>query len=169
MMSLAIIYLFMILAILAAIFSIESKRFMFSIIGLIAMNLFIWILLLFLNATLLAWIQLVVYGGGFTALFVVVVALTERQRDESFDWKRSVIALAIIAIIMGFAIWAIVKTQGYFPSGTFTMEESIAALWNERAMDLILQAVVFFATSIGIGALFISHDKKKKLKEEVEA
>jgi hypothetical protein len=35
-------------------------------------------------------------------------------------------------------------------------------------MDLILQAVVFFATSIAIGTLFISH-KKKKLKEEVEA
>ena len=106
-MSLVIIYIFMILAILAAIFALECRRLMFSIIGLIAMNLFLWVLLLTLNATFLAWIQLIVYGGGFTALFVVVVALTEKQRDESFDWKRSVIALVIVAILMGIAIWAV--------------------------------------------------------------
>lgn len=167
-MSLAIIYIFMILAILAAVFAIECRRLMFSIIGLIAMNAFIWVMLLSLNAILLAWIQLVVYGGGFTALFVVVVALTEKQRDESFDWKRSVIALSIIAVIMGFSIWAVVSSTGYAPLGTFTVVESIEKLWSERIMDIILQGVVFFATSIAIGALFISH-KKKNVKKEVEA
>ncbi len=167
MMSLVIIYVFMILAILAAVFAIECRRLMFSVIGLIAMNAFIWILLLLYNATLLAWIQLIVYGGGFTALFVVVVALTEKQRDELFDWKRSVIALVIIAIIVGFAIWAVISSSGYLPFGTFEIIESIELLWSERVMDLILQAIVFFATSIAIGTLFISH--KKKVKKEAEA
>ncbi|MHA1952812.1 MAG: NADH-quinone oxidoreductase subunit J [Candidatus Heimdallarchaeaceae archaeon] len=168
-MSLAVIYVFMILAILAAIFAIECRRLMFSVIGLIAMNLFVWIMLLTLNALLLAWIQLIVYGGGFTALFVVVVALTEKQRDEAFDWKRSIIALAIIAVIMALSIWAVVSSEGLYSSvGISTITESLEALWSERTMDLILQAVVFFATSIAIGTLFISH-KKKKLKEEVEA
>jgi NADH:ubiquinone oxidoreductase subunit 6 (subunit J) len=168
-MSLAVIYVFMILAILAAIFAIECRRLIFAVIGLIAMNLFVWILLLTLNALLLAWIQLIVYGGGFTALFVVVVALTEKQRDESFDWKRSVIALAIIAVIMAVSIWAVVSSEAlYSPVGISTITESLEALWSERTMDLILQAIVFFATSIAIGTLFISH-KKKKLKEEVEA
>jgi NADH:ubiquinone oxidoreductase subunit 6 (subunit J) len=168
-MSLAIIYVFMTLAILAAIFAIECRRLMFSIIGLIAMNAFIWIMLLYMKATLLAWIQLVVYGGGFTALFVVVVALTEKQKDESFDWKRSVIALSIIAVIMGFAITAIILTDGFTPTGTKIFQDSVTLLWENRVMDLILQAVVFFAASIAIGALFVSHEKKKKLKEEVEA
>jgi hypothetical protein len=115
---------------------------------------------------------LIVYGGGFTALFVVVVALTEKQRDESFDWKRSVIALAIIAVIMALSIWAVTSSEGLYllvtTPGTSTITESLEALWSERTMDLILQAVVFFATSIAIGTLFISH-KKKKTKEEVEA
>ena len=168
-MSLAVIYVFMILAILAAIFAIECRRLMFSVIGLIAMNLFVWIILLTLKALLLAWIQLIVYGGGFTALFVVVVALTEKQKDETFDWKRSIIALALIAVIMAFSIWAVVSSEGlYTPSGTSTIADSLVSLWSERTIDLILQAVVFFATSIAIGTLFISH-KKKKLKEEVEA
>jgi NADH:ubiquinone oxidoreductase subunit 6 (subunit J) len=168
-MSLAVIYVFMILGILAAIFAIECRRLMFSVIGLIAMNLFVWIILLTLNAILLAWIQLIVYGGGFTALFVVVVALTEKQRDEEFEWKRSLIALAIIVIIAGFSIWAVVSSEGiYTPAGTSTITTSLTALWTERIMDLILQAVVFFATSIAIGTLFMSH-KKKKLKEEVES
>ena len=168
-MSLAVIYVFMILGILAAIFAIECRRLIFSVIGLIVMNLFIWILLLTLNAILLAWIQLIVYGGGFTALFIVVVALTEKQRDEEFDLKRSLIALAIIAVIVAFSIWAVVSSEGiYTPSGTNTITDSLAYLWSERTMDLILQAVVFFATSIAIGTLFISQ-KKKKLKEEVES
>jgi NADH:ubiquinone oxidoreductase subunit 6 (subunit J) len=168
-MSLAVIYVFMVLAILAAIFAIECRRLIFSVVGLIAMNLFIWIILLTLKALLLAWIQLIVYGGGFTALFVVVVALTENQRDESFDWKRSVIALIIIAIIMALAIWAVISSEGlYTETGTSTIVNSLDLLWSERTMDLVLQAVVFFATSIAIGTLFISH-KKKKLKEEVEA
>lgn len=166
-MGLATIYIFMILAILAAIFALEFRRLMFSIIGLIAMNLFLWVLLLALNAMFLAWIQLIVYGGGFTALFVVVVALTEKQRDESFDWKRSVIALVIVAILMGIAIWAVMASGLSITFGTSTTGESLRALWTERLTDLILQAVVFFATSIGIGSLFIH--QKKKHKEETKA
>lgn len=166
-MSLVSIYIFMILTILAAIFALECRRLMFSIIGLIAMNLFLWVLLLTLNAMFLAWIQLIVYGGGFTALFVVVVALTEKQRDESFDWKRSVIALIIVAILMGIAIWAVVTSGLSITPGTSTTGDSLRALWTERLTDLILQAVVFFATSIGIGSLFIHH--KKKHKEETKA
>ena len=166
-MSLVSIYIFMILTILAAVFALECRRLMFSIIGLIAMNLFLWVLLLTLNAMFLAWIQLIVYGGGFTALFVVVVALTEKQRDESFDWKRSVIALIIVAILMGIAIWAVVTSGLSITPGTSTTGDSLRALWTERLTDLILQAVVFFATSIGIGSLFIHH--KKKHKEETKA
>ncbi|MHA1198657.1 MAG: NADH-quinone oxidoreductase subunit J [Candidatus Heimdallarchaeaceae archaeon] len=168
-MSLAVIYIFMILAILAAIFAIECRRLIFAVIGLIVMNFCVWILFLVLNALLLAWIQLIVYGGGFTALFIVVVALTEKQKDELFDWKRSVIALGIIAVIMGFAIWAVVSSEALFiPTGTSTLVDNLNALWNARTMDIILQGVVFFATSIAIGTLFVSH-KKKKVKEEIKA
>jgi NADH:ubiquinone oxidoreductase subunit 6 (subunit J) len=169
-MSLAVIYIFMILGILAAIFAIECRRLMFSIIGLIVMNACIWILFLALDVVLLAWIQLIVYGGGFTALFVVVVALTEKQRDEQFDWIRSVIALVIIAVIMAFAIWAVIDSASLFGTDglTFELVDNIEAFWSERVMDIILQGVVFFATSLAIGTLFISH-KKKKEKEEIKA
>ena len=175
-MSLAVMYIFMILAILAAIFAIEIRRLIFAVLGLILMNLFVWILFLILNVTLLAWIQLIVYGGGFTALFVVVVALTENQKDEQFDWKRSIIALLIIAVIMGLAIWAVISSAALFdPSSSFwtafynfDLVDNLNALWTDRIMDFILQGVVFFATSIAIGTLFISH-KKKKDKEEIQA
>ncbi len=75
------VYILMILAIISAIFALEFKNFMLSVVGLILMNLFIWGTLLLFNAVLLAWIQLIVYGGGFTALFLVVVALTEKQEQ----------------------------------------------------------------------------------------
>lgn len=168
----AIIYVLMVLGILAAIFALECKRLIFSVISLIVLNLFIWILLLLLEAYLLAWIQLIVYGGGLTALFVVVVALTERQRDETFDWKRSIIAFSAIAIIVGFSIWAVVifgNSAAVLPSQFTSIDiiASLKALWSERLVDLILQAIVFFVTSIGIGVLFLQY--KKKTKEAVKA
>ncbi len=164
-----IIYILLIAAIMAAIFAIEYKNLMISIVSLVVMNLVIWGVFLFLGATLLAWIQVIVYGGGLTSLFVTVVSLTEKHKDETFSLKRSIIALAIIAAIMALSIWAVVSSEGlYTPSGISSITESLELLWSERIMDLILQAVVFFATSIAIGTLFIRH-KKKKPKEEVEA
>ena len=177
-MSLAVMYIFMILAILAAIFAIESRRLILSVLALIVMNLCVWILFLVHNALLLAWIQLIVYGGGFTALFMVVVALTENQKDELFEWKRTIIALVIIAVLMGLAIWAVVSSADMFnptfyfwnihDTYTFDLVGNLDGLWSQRVIDLILQGVVFFATSVAIGALFISH-QKKKVKEETTA
>ena len=93
-MSLVASYILMILAILAAIFTLESKRLIFSVLGLIAMNFFVWGVLLSYGELLIAWIQLIVYGGGFTAMFIVVVALTEKQRDEtSFNLVRTILTL----------------------------------------------------------------------------
>jgi len=116
------IYILMIAAIVAAIFALEYKNLMVSVISLIAMNLFIWGVLLIFDAILLAWVQLIVYGGGLTALFIVVVALTERQLDETFDWRRTVIALSSIAIIVGVLIWAVISYD----------ITSITATWSAR-------------------------------------
>jgi len=150
------------LAILAAIFAIESKNLMMAVISLIMMNLAIWIILLLFEATLLAWIQLIVYGGGLTALFVVVVSLTENQKDETFDWTRTTIALAVVAIIVSLLIWAVadygnIPIVGEPPSTQFP-----ASIWENRVTDIILQAVLFLATSIAIGVLFLQHKKKHK-------
>ncbi|MFW9851427.1 MAG: NADH-quinone oxidoreductase subunit J [Candidatus Thorarchaeota archaeon] len=161
------IYILMIAAIVAAIFALEYKNLMVSVISLIAMNLFVWGVLLIFDAILLAWVQLIVYGGGLTALFIVVVALTERQLDETFDWRRTVIALSVIAIIVGVLIWAIIAYD--ITSITATWSEGIFSnMWEERTPDIILQGIIFFTTSIAIGVLFLQH-KKKKVKEETKA
>jgi NADH:ubiquinone oxidoreductase subunit 6 (subunit J) len=158
------IYILMIAAILAAIFAIEYKHLMVSVISLIAMNLAIWGVLLLFEATLLAWIQVIVYGGGLTALFIAVVALTEKQKDETFSWKRTVIAFVAVAIIVGILIWAIIQYDITSITGSIT---GFGDLWGERATDVILQGIIFFAVSVGIGALFF-HQKKKKIKEETK-
>lgn len=161
------IYILMIAAIIAAIFALEYKNLMVSVISLIAMNLFIWGVLLIFDAILLAWVQLIVYGGGLTALFIVVVALTERQLDETFDWRRTVIALSTIAIIVGVLIWAVIAYD--ITSITATWSEGIFSnMWEERTPDIILQGIIFFTTSVAIGVLFLQH-KKKKVKEETKA
>ncbi|MCK4844321.1 MAG: NADH-quinone oxidoreductase subunit J [Candidatus Heimdallarchaeota archaeon] len=162
-MSLTVwISIVMVLAILAAVFAIESKNLMIAVISLIVMNFAIWIILLIFEATLLAWIQLIVYGGGLTALFVVVVSLTENQKDETFDWKRTTIALAVVAIIVALLIWVVASHN----DGNITIvgvpSQFPASIWENRVTDIILQAVLFLATSIAIGVLFLQHKKKHK-------
>lgn len=151
----------MALAILAAVFAIESKNLMIAVISLIVMNFAIWIILLIFEATLLAWIQLIVYGGGLTALFVVVVSLTENQKDETFDWTRTTIALAVVAIIVSLLIWAVVD-HGKLDIIGDPSTQFPASIWENRVTDIILQAVLFLATSIAIGVLFLQHKKKHK-------
>lgn len=148
------------LAIIAAIFAIESKNLMMAVISLIVMNLAIWIILLMFEATLLAWIQLIVYGGGLTALFVVVVSLTENQKDETFDWTRTTIALAVVAIIVALLIWVVASNGDITIVGV--PSQFPASIWENRVTDIILQAVLFLATSIAIGVLFLQHKKKHK-------
>jgi len=149
------------LAILAAIFAIESKNLMIAVISLIVMNFAIWIILLMFEATLLAWIQLIVYGGGLTALFVVVVSLTENQKDETFDWARTTIALAVVAIIVSLLIW-VVASYGDIIIDVKDSLEFPESIWRNRVTDIILQAVLFLATSIAIGVLFLQHKRKHK-------
>ena len=151
----------MVLAILAAVFAIESKNLMIAVISLIVMNFAIWIILLMFEATLLAWIQLIVYGGGFTALFVVVVSLTENQKDETFDWKRTAIALAVVAIIVSLLIW-VVASYGDITIVGDPLTQFPDSIWENRVTDIILQAVLFLATSIAIGVLFLQHKRKHK-------
>ncbi len=168
-MSLVAIYILMILAIVAAIFALESKNLMVSVISLIAMNFFVWAVLLTYGALIIAWIQLIVYGGCFTALFIVVVALTEKQKDESFDLLRTILALVSVAVIVGLLIFVITQSgitnivgDVSDPSEIFTI------LWRDRTTDVILQGVLFFVTSVAIGTLFLQHNRKKT-KEEIKA
>ncbi len=158
------IYVLMIIAIIAAIFAIEYKNLMLSVVSLVVMNLAIWGVLLLFEVTLFAWIQVIVFGGGLTSLFITVVALTERHKDETFSWKRTVIAFVAVAIIVGIFIWVIIQYDITSITGTII---GFGDLWDERATDIILQGIIFFATTVGIGVLFF-HQKKKKLKEKTK-
>lgn len=163
------IYILMILAIIASIIALEYKNLIISVISLIVVNLCIWIIFLLFNAILLAWIQLIVYGGGITALFIVVVALTENQKDETFDWKRTVIATVVVGVIVAVLIWAIMAYGDVVITGVVGEPvEIISNLWGPRTTDVILQGIIFFTASVAIGTMFMQH-KKKKQKEEVKA
>ena len=168
-MSLTAIYILMILAIVAAIFALESKNLMVSVISLIVMNFFVWGVLLTYGALLIAWIQLIVYGGGFTALFIVVVALTEKQKDESFELWKTILAVVAVVVIVGLLIFAVTQSGITNIIGTVSEPSEIfTLLWRDRTTDVILQGVLFFVASVAIGTLFLQHNRKKT-KEEIKA
>jgi len=159
------------LAIIAAILALESKNLMMSVMSLIAMNVFVWGIFLFFHADLVAWIQLIVYGGGLTALFLVVVVLTEKQTDEIFDWKKTIFAALFAGLIVGVLVGVFItldETILTFNGTVSTTSDIINGLWINRPTDLIIQALLFFATAIAIGALF-TKQKEKGDTEEIKS
>ena len=169
-MSVVWIVILMSLAIISAIFALEVKNLMLSTIGLILMNVFVWIIFLIFNADFLAWIQLIVYGGGLTALFLVVVTLTENQIDETFDWVRTVVAVVVVGVIIGIliGIFAIYGDSILFVNVPPSESGNIYDIWTKRPTGLIIQASLFFTTAMAIGAMFLQQ-KKKETKEEIQA
>ncbi len=165
MMALTVgIIILMTLAVISAILALESKNFMLSIISILSTNVYVWGVFMLFNAHLVAWLQLIIYGGGLTALFLVVIILTESQKDESFDLKRTIIG-GIIAL--GFTIFAIIIVTSISINttafGSFTNAQLVTELWKNRSTDIILQALLFFATSVAISVLFLQYKKKEAI------
>ncbi|MHA1866954.1 MAG: NADH-quinone oxidoreductase subunit J family protein [Candidatus Heimdallarchaeaceae archaeon] len=171
-MSLVVpIVIFMSLAIISAIVALETKHLMISIISLIFMNIFVWAVFMFFHADLLAWIQLIVYGGGLTALFLVVVVLTEKQTDEMFDWKKTTFAALFSGLTVGILIGVFLafdETKLTFTGSVTSPAGAMSEMWVNRPTDLIIQALLFFATAVAIGALFVKN-KTDSRKEEIKS
>ncbi len=173
MMALIIaIVILMSLTVLAAIFAIESKNIMVSIVSLLIMNIFVWGMLLFFHADIIAWIQLLIYGTGLTALFVVTTSLTEDQRDNLFDWKRSLIAFILAAGLTGILIAMFVihgDAMLNFHGSVSSLSAVAYELWAARPTDVIIQSLLFFTTAVSIGALFTKQKQRKPSKEEIKS
>ncbi|MHA1686415.1 MAG: NADH-quinone oxidoreductase subunit J [Candidatus Heimdallarchaeaceae archaeon] len=167
------IVVIMSLALLSALLALELKNLFLSVLNLILMNLFVWGVFLIFKATLVAWLQLIIYGGGLTALFLVVVSLTEKQVDEQLDWKRSIVGASITIPLIGVATWLVsyfdIDTTNFANLNDHFISNYLTTMWSSRLTDVLLQVLVFFATAIAITVLFLEHKKSKKTKEEIES
>ena len=167
------IVVIMSLALLSALLSLELRNMFLSVLSLILMNLFIWGVFLIFKASLVAWLQLIIYGGGLTALFLVVVSLTEKQIDEQLDWKRSLVGASITIPLIGVASWFIsyfnIDTKSFVELNDNFISNYLSTMWSSRLTDVLLQVLVFLATAIAITVLFLEHKKSRKTKEEIES
>lgn len=166
-MVLISVIVLMSLAILCGLTAIELKNILLSIVSLILMNLFIWITFLVMQAGFIAWFQVICYGGGLAALFLVVVTLTENQSDESFDWKRTVMGGSVASIFTLILVFFLSYVEPFVFDSANTIDIGENSdiitnyMWTIRSTDLLLQALLFFATTLAISALFFQHKQKK--------
>jgi len=149
-------------SLICAIFAIRAQRLLISALWLAGTSALVAILLYILGAPEIAVIELSVGAGLVTVLFVFAINIAG---EESFG-KQSLIPkpLAWLLVILAGVLmaWMILGPQlGRAISGAQPGFADV--LWNDRALDVVLQVVLIFAGVLGV--LGLLSDAKKKPKE----
>lgn len=135
-------------SVLCAVFAIRSQRLLITAVWLAATSALLSLFFYTLGAVQVAVIELSVGAGLITVLFVFAIgvvgdeALAARPiMPRALAWGIVILAVAGLAALM--LPWSGVRPAG--PQMTFSQ-----ALWEERALDVLVQVVLIFAGVLGV-------------------
>jgi NADH-quinone oxidoreductase subunit J len=154
---------FALTAIVAAISIVLQKNPVYSALSLIVVIASMGGLFLLLHATFLAVLQIIIYAGAIMALFLFVIMMVDIPDDvggTSFHLYGKV-ALLLLLLIAGAAIWSIRSMNDPFPA--LTADFSVRNLSRQIFTSYLFpfEAIGILIVSAVIGALYIAR------KEEV--
>ena len=75
-----------------------------------------------LNYSFLGAVQLLIYAGGITVLYVFSILLTSSQGDKAEKLKRSKFLPGLLTAVAGFAICLFITLKNQFISSSFELE-----------------------------------------------
>ena len=142
--------------VISACLAIFLDEAVYSVVALANTLVFMALLYVFTDALFVAIFQFAVGVGTLAVLFLSGEMLSEKPAKTP---RKNV--LAIIMAGARLSLPAIFLSISGSPSvvGGVTFEE---ALWNLRAVDVVLQGVVMMAVALGIG--IVLHEKRKGAK-----
>jgi NADH-quinone oxidoreductase subunit J len=151
-------FVFFALAAIAAAFSvILQKNPVYSALSLIIVIASLGGLFLLLNAAFIAVLQIVIYAGAIMALFLFVVMMVDPKEDLTPPWKmQSKLALLVLLLIAGAAIWAMSGAAFYFQPLTGDLDVKSLARELFSTYVFPFEAVSVLIISSVIGALYIA-------------
>ena len=156
---------FLILTVLAAVWTVMGRSLLKATIGLAVTSGLISIIIFRLNSPLAAVFELSVCTGLITAIFVSTISLTKPLTHKeilqiSKDRPKRYLYLPIILIIIGIALILIKVRQDFVMAPALATQEDVrTVLWNFRRLDLLGQVIILMAGALGVVMLF---EERKK-------
>src|SRR5512135_2194952 len=150
-------------SLICAIFALRAQGVLISALWLAGTSALVALLLYTLGAPEIAVIELSVGAGLVTVLFVFAINIAGEELVKYQSLIPRPLAWALIIIAGGLMTWMILGPQlGRAISGA--QPGFAEVLWNDRALDVILQVVLIFSGVLGV--LGLLSEAKKKPKED---
>ena len=161
--------LLVVLLVLLAILSIRAKRLISSAIFLAGVSALISVVFYLLNAQFVAVIELSVGAGLVTVLFVYAINIAGEATSELPSLIKKWLAATLMLI--GAAMLALFLLPAISPDAPVPESQLTTIIWEQRAMDVLVQIVLIFSGVLGLLGLLA--EAKAPLKypvaEEVAA
>jgi uncharacterized MnhB-related membrane protein len=152
---------------ISAIQAIRVARLLYSAIWLALTSALTALLLYLLGASEIAVIELSVGAGLVTVLFVFAINITGEESPlhlpvvpKPLAW----LAIGVAVLLLGWLSIPPLVMAGLYPASPSTPLFA-AALWKDRALDVILQVVFIFAGVLGVLGL-LDESKNHPVKGE---
>jgi NADH-quinone oxidoreductase subunit J len=151
---------------MSALWTVLSRKLIFSAIGLAIVSIFLTMLMFNLGSPLAAVFELSVCAGLITVIFISAISLTKPMpENEEEEWKKErvgrywMLPVMLLAVVI---VFFVVK-MNFVPTlpvpGSLTDVREV--LWNTRLFDIIGQALIILTGVFGVVVLF-----KEKSKNE---
>jgi len=128
----------------------------YSVASLASTIILVAILYSLNNATLVAVFQLAIGVGTLAVLFLSSEMLSEKPSEKK-PLKNTFLAIATALLL---SIPSIFLSAGTIPTSVSSSVSFPEALWNLRAIDVVLQGLVIMTVALGIA--IVLYDKKEE-------
>ena len=142
--------------VISACLAIFLDEAVYSVAALANTLVFMALLYVFTDALFVAIFQFAVGAGTLAILFLSGEMLSEKPAKTP---RKKVLAIIMAGALLSLPAIFLSISGSTSVVGGVTFEE---ALWNLRAVDVVLQGVVMMAVALGIG--IVLHEKRKGAK-----
>ena len=161
-----IVYICIILgAIVCAILAIRADHLLTSSLWLAALSALLAVFFYVMGAQQIAVIELSIGAGLVTVLFVFAIALVGPEATGRSSQVPRALALFLalsVLCLLGWFSWPLWKNKASLVEPSFT-----DLLWEGRAVDILVQVFIIFASVLGILGLLVDLEKRNVQRDGI--
>lgn len=150
--------------VVCAIQAIRVKRLLLSALWLAGCSAMVALMLYLLGAPEIAVIELSVGAGLVTVLFVFAINIIGDENMLYAPAIPTLVAWALIILSIGILAYLNLPLLGVEVPTLASIPMASSTIWNDRALDVILQIVLIFTGVLGVIGLISNREVGEKIQ-----